>query len=593
VLSGVRDVVDGGGWAWRDEYRFQRADGTYAIVEDRGYLVRDELGRPVRIIGAMTDVTVRHEAAETLRRSEAHFRSLIERGSDLIGVIAPDGTLRYVSPSHLPVLGYRPEDLLGRNVFELVAADDLVAMSGRFGGLGGIGDTPLEFRFRHADGSWRVLESRINDLSGDPDVGGIVANSRDVTDRKRAEAELQRAKDAAEAASRVKSEFVANMSHEIRTPMNALLGMTELALDTELTGEQREYLETVRAAGDWLLTLINDVLDFSKLEAGKVVLDPVEFSLRAMLEEIVRILAPRAHAKNLELSCSVDPQVPDALVGDPGRLRQVLVNLVGNGIKFADHGSVSIAVDGVEHGDGAVELRLRVSDTGIGIPREHQAAIFNPFEQADSSATRKYGGTGLGLAIAQQLVGMMGGAIAVDSEVGRGSTFHFGARLRRAAGTEAEESHGAGAPDGDGFARIAGRVLRILLVEDNAVNQRLAMRLLEKHGHRVSLAGNGREAVRALESEVFDVVLMDVQMPEMDGLEATAAIRRIEASRGPAHPRIPIIAMTAHALSGDRERCLAAGMDDYVAKPIQARQLLDVIGRALPYVPAPAVAAAS
>ncbi len=594
VLTGLDTFVAAGGHAWRDEYRFRSHDGSYAFVEDRGYVVRDAAGRAVRMIGAMTDVTMRKQAEDKMRSSEAHFRSLIEKGSDLIGIVNPDGTLRYASPSHFPVLGYRPEELVGRTTIDFVCPEDLLALNERFTGVGGVGEAPLEYHFRHADGSWRVLESRVNDMGADPDIGGIVVNSRDVTDRKRAQAEMQRAKDAAEAASRVKSEFVANMSHEIRTPMNAILGMTELVLDTELSGEQRECLETVRAAGDWLLTLINDILDFSKLEAGKGALDPIEFPLRAMLDETRRILAPRAQAKGLELTCAVDPAVPDAVVGDPGRLRQVLVNLISNGIKFAERGGVRIGVDCCPAGAEDVELHVRVHDTGIGIPADQHAAIFNPFEQADSSATRKYGGTGLGLAIAKQLVAMMGGALEVESEIGRGSTFHFTARLRRAAtASPGGWRRGATAVGGAGRARLGDRVLRLLLVEDNPVNQRLAVRLLEKHGHRVAVAGNGREALTALAAEPFDVVLMDVQMPEMDGLEATVAIRRLETEGCLAQPRVPIVAMTAHALSGDRERCLAAGMDDYVSKPIQAAALLDAIGRALPGEPAGAVAAAS
>ena len=589
ILAGLEMFVRGGAHAWRDEYRFRCQDGSYAFVEDRGYVVRDEQGHPTRMIGALTDVTMRKQAEENLRRSETHFRSLIEKGSDLFGIVGPDGAMRYVSPSHLTVLGYRPDELLGRTAVDFVHPDDLGALVERFAGV--VGDAPLEFRFRHADGSWRVLETRMNDLTADPDVGGMVTNSRDITDRKRAEAELQRAKISAEAASRVKSEFVANMSHEIRTPMNAILGMTELALDTELTAEQREYLETVRAAGDWLLTLLNDVLDFSKLEAGKVVIDPIEFPLRAMLHETLRILMPRAHVKGLELTCAVEPSVPDAIVGDPGRLRQVLVNLLSNGIKFAEHGSVVVEVTAQPVGnDDEIELRVRVRDTGIGIPAGQHTAIFDPFVQADSSTTRRYGGTGLGLAIAKQLVAMMGGTIGVESVVGSGSTFRFTARVRRAAERLLDHPHREAAA---GSESLAGRVLHVLLAEDNVVNQRLAVRLLEKYGHRIRVVANGRDALTALACERFDVVLMDVQMPEMDGLDATVAIRRLEVQGCLAQRRVPIVAMTAHALSGDRERCLAAGMDDYVSKPIQVRGLFDAIARVVAPVESISIAAVS
>ena len=577
IADGIEAVIRAGR-DWRAGYRFLCRDGSYALVEDRARVVRDDLGRAVRIIGAMTDVTMRRQAEDKLRRSEVLFRSLIEKGSDLFGVINPDGTMRYVSPSHQHVLGYHPDELVGRAAVDFVHPDDLASMVARLGGV--VGDAPIEFRFQHADGTWRTVESRIDDWSADPDIGGVVTNSRDVTDRKRAEVELQRAKDAAEAASRVKSEFVANMSHEIRTPMNAILGMTELALDTELSGEQREHLETVRAAGNWLLTLINDLLDFSKLEAGKVVLDLSEFRLAAMLQETLRMLAPRAREKGLALTCSIDPAVPDVVVGDPGRLRQVLVNLIGNAIKFAERGGVALNVGcPPPRNDGEVDLQVRVRDTGIGIAADQHAAIFDPFEQADSSASRKYGGTGLGLAIAKQLVGLMGGTIGVESEVGHGSTFSFNARLWRA-GRGAQRTQGAALVTATPSS-LAGRVLRVLLVEDNPVNQHLAMRLLQKHGHDVSVAGNGREALRTLAREVFDVVFMDVQMPEMDGLEATAAVRTLEAEGGMVQPHVPIIAMTAHALAGDRERCLAAGMDDYVSKPIRAEHLLAAMERVL------------
>jgi PAS domain S-box-containing protein len=522
--------------------------------------------------------------ASALRDNTELVMLLLDSAPEAIYGIDLEGDCTFCNPACLRMTGHEePSELLSRNIHDVIhyakadgtplPVEECAIYRAFVEGLGTHGDDEVLWR---KDGSSFAAEYWSRPLHRNHQVIGAVVTFVDITARKQVEEALRAAKAAAEAANRAKSEFLANMSHEIRTPLNGVIGMTNLALATDLTNEQRELLETAQLSGDALLTVINDVLDFSKIEAGKTYLEARDFNLRDSLQDTLKAFAQRASEKQLTLSCEIGEQVPAMVCGDAFRLRQILVNLVGNAIKFTPAGGVALRA-GVNHADANnILLHFTISDTGVGIAPNALKMIFDPFTQADSSTTRTFGGTGLGLAISARLVKMMGGEIWIESEVGCGSKFHFTAHLgvthvKDDALTQEQIATPAASQSP---AVMSSSSLRVLLAEDNAVNRAVATRLLEKKGHHVVTATTGREALVALRRENYDVVLMDVQMPDMDGFEATRAIRATERQTG-RHQQI--IALTAHAMIGDRERCLEAGMDAYLTKPISPQQLYELL----------------
>jgi PAS domain S-box-containing protein len=513
--------------------------------------------------------------------AEARYRMLLDQMTAVVFMVALDKGIgeAYVSPQIEAMLGFTCAEWLEEPIrwYRQIHPEDKERWSIEAAQFFLTGE-PLHsvYRVIARDGRvvWFQCEAKmVRRKDGRPwFIHGV---GFDVTEIKVAQQSLETLLEAAQAAVRTRNEFLANMSHEIRTPINGIMGMTQLALDTELNPEQTAYLRTVSGSADSLLEIVNDILDFSKIESYKMELEIAEFDPRQCIEEAMRQLAIRAREKGLEITSHVAAGLPARLLGDAHRLRQVLTQVVGNAIKFTEAGEVALRVEKEAGPPGEVRLHFQVRDTGIGISREKRETIFAPFYQVDGSSTRKHGGTGLGLTIASRLVQLMDGRLWVKSELGAGSTFHFTVGFGAgAAAIKAQEQ--TAVQDG------TQRSLRILVVEDNPVNRKVAVGILQKRGHLVQTAENGLEALRALETGPFDVVLMDIQMPEMDGLQATAAIREMERTSG-AH--LPIVAMTAHAMKGDREICLAAGMDAYLTKPIMPKDLFVALRDLVP-VPA-------
>jgi PAS domain S-box-containing protein len=597
------DLVD-------SEFRIRTPDGRVKWIRSRTSPIRDQAGELIRIVGIAEDISERKRAEQALLASHEFVQSTIDALSSSMCVLDEKGTIIEVNRTwkdfananrkvhvHECSDSCEWEEHFGAGVSYLDACDRAVSngaveaaefASGIRSLLRGDMEEFTKEYACHAPHERRWFVAKVTRFfhSGLP---RIVVEHVNITTRKLAEEEMRRAKLEAEAegvranhlareaerANEAKSEFLANMSHEIRTPMNGVIGMTGLLLDTELTAEQSRYAELARGSGESLLQLINDILDFSKIEAKKLELETVDFDLRSLLDNLTSILSAMAQSKGIELICIADPAVPTGLRGDPGRLRQVLTNLAGNAIKFTDKGEVVVRVTVQAEGKSDCMVRFSVHDSGIGIREDKIGFLFEKFSQVETSTTRKYGGTGLGLAICKQLVERMGGEVGVTSEEGKGSEFWFTVRLMRSLGlgAQAEDGHVAGQT----AARLKGR---ILVAEDNSTNREVAMGILRKLGLRAESVANGAEAVSALESIPYDLVLMDMRMPVMDGIEATRQIRNPRSAV--LNHDIPIIALTANAMQTDRQRCLASGMNDFVPKPIVRSVLRSALERWLP-----------
>ena len=601
-------------------------DGSgHYLNRDRKFFPIDYLARPIIVGGKLTgalvsfhDISLRQEAENNLRMaydrlsetlSELEFQKYALDQHAIVSMADPDGKIIYANNKFSELSQYSAEESIGQDHRFLNSgyhSYEYFMEMWKAIGCGKIWHG--EVKNRRKDGIHYWVESTIVPFMNDQGHPvRYISISTEITARKENEEKLRQAKNVAEQANKVKGQFLANMSHEIRTPMNGIIGMTELALGTELNHEQREYLSLVKSSASELMHIIDDILDFSKIESGKMNIEIVEFSLGQLLCDTIKSFAVRAHQKNLTLLLNVASDVPHRMLGDPGRLRQVIVNLVGNAIKFTEYGEIEVAVQRLDNvREKHANLRFNVRDTGIGIPRDKFKTIFKSFSQADSTTTRKYGGTGLGLTISTQLIRLMGGKIGLESKLGKGSSFHFilnmpiiadnalpqnqhaaqfrelsisGSMMKPVSESNLQEAITAALVEPPQqleslimrhSLRYTRRKLNFLLAEDNAVNQKLAVFLLEKSGHKVTVANNGIEALLHWHNGQFDAIFMDVDMPEMNGYEATRRIRKEEQASG-AH--IPIVAMTAHAMQSMRGECLLHGMDGYLSKPIDTEAL--------------------
>lgn len=523
-------------------------------------------------VGVLRDLTEQQQAAAALRESERRFRNIVDNALDAVITIDAAGRVLVWNSQAEEIFGWSAAQMLGNELAEWIVPEDL-RQAHRDGlaravvtGTGPVLNRRVEIEGLHRDGHRFPIELSVTPLSSgeEPHFSAFV---RDITERKRVEAELHAAKEAAEVANEAKSRFLAIMSHEIRTPLNPIIGLTGLLLDMELGETQQKFVRQIRDSGMLLLQRINDILDFSRIEAGRIELESVDFDLRQSVQQVRELFQHEAEDKRLQLVLEIATDAPHFVRGDPGRLQQVFTNLVANALKFTERGVVRLIVGGAQAIDSRLCVRFEVVDTGIGIASDRVANLFDPFTQADASTTRRYGGSGLGLAIAKELVSLMGGEIGVESQPGGGTRFWFTVRFSLAESVQPAPRLADLAPRGPHSGEAAS--LRVLVAEDNPTNQEVAVLMLERLGHRVDVVGDGREAVAAFARAPYDVILMDCQMPEVDGFEATRQIRAL-GGRG---AEVPIVAMTAFAARGDRERCLAAGMTGYVSKPILKQEL--------------------
>lgn len=524
--------------------------------------------------------------------SEADHLSMlslvISKTKNAISILQPEGRIVSVNDAFVQMTGYGASEAVGQPLSDLLfgpSSDSSAVAAYRNAIARGEELTQDILRYRKNGQTYWVESDLIPVRGASGQVAQWIVIDTDITRRRETEEALRAAKETAEKSSQLKSEFLANMSHEIRTPLNSIIGMTDLALATQLTSEQQEYLQTVRSSSETLLTLLNDILDLSKIEAGKMEVEEIDFDLHELIRETVRTFSLRAEEKGLELSAQLADELPRSARGDPTKLRQVLMNLIGNAIKFTDEGEVRVTAQPQWQDEDEISLHFSVRDTGIGIAADKLDEIFQAFRQADASTTRKYGGSGLGLTISSELVRMMRGHLWVDSTPGEGTTFHFTVKLRPGAPLALPPAHPApveravppAAPSTKATDwRSAPRVrpLKVLVADDHQANRQLVTTVLRSRGHHCTEVGDGREALEHARRENFDILLMDVQMPVMDGFQTTEAIRRQEEGT---RRHVPIIALTAHAMSGDREKCLAAGMDAYLAKPIRPGQLVELV----------------